>query len=45
MVDEFDRNQVFAREAVGRLIYVMELDSAVYRSEERAIESSAMLQD
>jgi len=33
LVDEFDENQEFAREAVRRPIYVMELDSAVSRSE------------
>ena len=37
MVDEFDVKQEFAREAVQRSIYVMELDRAVYRREERPI--------
>jgi hypothetical protein len=45
LVDKFEVNQEFVHEAVRRPIYVMELDRAMYRNEERAIEPPVSLQD
>ena len=38
LIDEFNAYPELAREAVRRAAYVAELDRAVYRSEERAVE-------
>jgi len=45
LIDELNVNPELAREAVRRAVYVVELDRAVYRGEERAVEPPPALRD
>ena len=45
LIEELDVNPEFAREGMRRAVYVMELDRAVNRSKERAIEPPPSLRD
>jgi len=45
LVEVFDVNQELAHKTVRKSRYVMELNHAVYRSEEQAIEPAATLRD
>jgi len=45
LIDEFNAYPELAREAVRRTAYVAELDRAVYRGEERAVEPPLPLRD